>query len=221
MSYVVYLDKFEALSLREKVLIGCTVGVFTVSILQFFLIDPRLAAVENLERQIKNVGFTNQRLQTQLQDDRLMPKRNRQRVLDKEIATAKQQLDAERETIERYTESLVPAENMSALLQNVLASDESVSLTSLRNIAPIPMLETPAKPQTEAEIEAETVQLYRHGLEMQLEGDYHSLRRYLARVEDQPWQLLWHGIQIESENGSSRMLLKVQTLSTDATWLGI
>ena len=210
-----YLDKVEALSIREKILIGCTVGAFLISLMQFFLVDPRLAASERLDSQLRSLNSNNERLALQLDGKLLMPNQNRQVVLSKEVSALRALLDQEASEIRSQTASLVPADRVPILLQSLL-SKQSVELVALKNLAPVPILEEATEGSDS------TVQLYRHGIELEIRGSYHELRRYLVAIEQQSWKLLWHAVHLETEtNGSSLMRLEVQTLSTDDVWIGV
>jgi MSHA biogenesis protein MshJ len=216
MKMTAYLERFEHLSLREKVLIAATVSAFLVSLLQFFLVDPALAQREVLQGQLNNLANSNQRLQMQLDGKLLMPKQNRQLLLEKELAGLRQALQLEAGEIRRETRSLVASEQMPALLQR-LVSERGIELVALHNIAPAPLLENSG-----ASSEVRAVQLYEHGIELELKGTYHALRRYLLAVEGQPWRILWDAVHLKSKpDGESVMRLQVKTLSTEDVWLGV
>lgn len=215
MSYMVYLDKVETLNIREKVLIGLTVGILLVSMMQFFFVDPRLASTDRLNKQLRSLTSNNERLASQLDNKLLMPNQNRRVVLSKEADALQLQLNQEQSQIRKQTASLVPANQVPVLLQSLL-SKELVELVALKNIAPVPIIEEGS------ESGGASVQLYRHGIELQIRGSYHELRRYLMAMEQQSWKLLWHAFHLETEsNGSSLMRLEVQTLSTDNVWIGV
>ncbi len=213
MNLLLLLDKLEALSLREKFLIAGTVAAFLVSVLQFFVVDPQLAKLDALENQLRSVDANNQRLELQLGDKLLMPNQNRRELLNQELTKLQKQLDEGEANIQDQTVALVRADQVPALLQD-LVSKQSVRLVSLKNIAPKPLLE---------ESGAESgLQLYQHGIELQLAGSFHQLRRYLVAMEGQSWKLLWRAIHFQSsEDGPALMRLEVQTLSTDDAWLGV
>lgn len=216
MKVAAYLERFERLSLREKVLIAATVGAFLVSLLQFFVVDPVLAKREVLQGQLNMLLSNNQRLQMQLEGELLMPNQNRQLMLEKELAGLRQALQLEAGEIQYETNSLVAAEQIPALLQRLL-SERGIELVALHNVAPLPLLENSG-----AATEVRAVQLYEHGIELELKGTYHDLRRYLLTVESQPWQILWDAVHLKSKpDGESLMKLKVKTLSTDEVWLGV
>lgn len=215
MSYQIAIEKLENLSIREKWLIGLTVAAFLVSLLQILVVDPRLSKIASLDAQLQNSESGNQRLALELEGKLLMPRRNRQLLLHREVEALQEQLEFERQRIESQTASLVPASKIPRLLQELVTRD-SVEMVGLQNIAPVSLLE-------EADFsEDEAIQLFHHGIELELRGSYHSLRRYLIEIEKQPWKLLWRAVHFETEQqGNSLMRLELQTLSTDDAWLGV
>ncbi len=216
MNLNAYLQKLEALSLREKVLVAATVSVLIISLSQFFLVDPRLSKRASLNSQLNNILASNGRLQLQLDDKLLMPRKNRQQVLAKEIVDLEADLERQAEQIQEATVTMVAADQMPELLQELL-SRQSVELIGLQNLAPKSMLE-----ESIDEGRPGSVQLYQHGIELELKGDFHALRRYLLAVENQPWQLIWDSVHFEFvPGGQSVMQLRVKTLSTDDVWLGV
>lgn len=215
MNLSTYLDRIEALSIREQVLIAATVTIFIASMAQLVLIDPSLDQRDVLQGRLTSILSGNARLQQQLDGEALMPNQNRQVVLAQELANLDQQILKSEKQLEAGTASLVPAGEIPELLQRLL-SERSIELLSLRNLAPVAVLDP------EDAGGAPTVQLYRHGLELELKGSYHGLRRYLMAVESQPWQLIWQAVDLRSgTDGESIMKLRVNTLSTDDVWIGV
>lgn len=210
-----YLERLEALSVREICLIGATVVGFLVSVLQFLLIDPMLTKHMLLQSRLKAANTNIQRQQRQLDTD--APMQSRLLVLQAEIKNLEQGVERRNEHIDEYASTLVPARRMPALLQSLL-EDKSVSLVSLVNLPPVSLLKSPAG----GEQDSQGFQLYKHGIQLQLRGDFHTLRRYLVAIEQQPWKLIWQSVRFETDkNGSNVMELHLQTLSTESAWLGV
>lgn len=214
MNLVAYMDRLEALSLREQFLVGATVVAFFVSVLQVLLLDPFLEAREVVASQFKTMQTSIERQQRRLEVE--SPVQTRKSVMQAELNALTQQLAAEGETIRSYTSALVPARQMPALLQSLLERD-AVHLVSLTNLSPVAMIDAENGPDMDTEL-----QLFKHGIQLQLRGDFHTLRRYLIAIEQQPWKLLWQAVRLETdEKGESVMELQLQTLSTDSAWLGV
>lgn len=81
--------------------------------------------------------------------------------------------------------------------------------------APAPAPAAAALPPTEG------APLYRHGVEITVEGGYGELMGYLSSLEKMPGpRLLWGGIKLKVEKHPTVQLsLTVYTLSLDKTWL--
>ena len=62
--------------------------------------------------------------------------------------------------------------------------------------------------------------LYKHGVELRLEGGYAELADYLARLEKLPQKLLWSNASLSADKHPKLVLtLTVFTLSLDRAWL--
>jgi MSHA biogenesis protein MshJ len=220
MSLSVYVDKLEALSFREQMLIAATLVALLVSMLQFFVVDPLLSQQKALNGQMKTIASNIERQQRLLDGESLTPMIKREALLNAEISDVERQLALHEAEIGAYTSALVPAKKMPSLLQALLER-EAVHLVSLINHPPVPLL-TESVSELETVTTTPEVQLYAHGIQLELRGDFHTLRRYLLAIEQQPWKLLWQDVSLETRaSGESVMQLQLQTLSTDSAWMGV
>lgn len=64
--------------------------------------------------------------------------------------------------------------------------------------------------------------LYRHGVELELEGSYGELLAYLRAIEALPQRVLWGGVALKVvQHPTAVMTLRVYTLSRERHWLEI
>lgn len=64
--------------------------------------------------------------------------------------------------------------------------------------------------------------LYKHGVEISVEGSYADLLNYLGELEHMPWQVYWGSVSLSAQGAPlSRLTLVVYTLSLDKTWLSV
>jgi len=67
-----------------------------------------------------------------------------------------------------------------------------------------------------------TLGLYRHGVEISVEGSYPELLAYLAMLERLPWRVYWSEASLSTQAyPTSRLTLTLFTLSLDKTWLSV
>ena len=62
--------------------------------------------------------------------------------------------------------------------------------------------------------------LYRHGVVIELEGDYLPLLDYLQALENLPWRLYWYGLDVKADKpGARRFRLEFYTVSLHKEWI--
>lgn len=128
--------------------------------------------------------------------------------------------------IDQYTAELVTPQKMQTVLQELLRKQPAlrvVAMTSFSETVELVAVE-PVAPASDplAAVPAET--LYRHGLNLQLEGGYFDLLSYLQAVQASGWQLNWDSLDYQvGEAGPSKatIRLKLYTLSRHAGWVGV
>ena len=107
------------------------------------------------------------------------------------------------------TSDLVSPADMLPLLEQLLARHSGLKLRSLQSLGrTAPDQGTPT--------------LYRHGVELSVEGRYTDLLDYLKTLEASPQRLLWGSLQLQVlQHPQVRLTLRLHTLSTDARWVEI
>ena len=130
--------------------------------------------------------------------------------------------------IDQHTAELVTPQKMQTVLQELLRKQPQLrvlgmsSFTEPVQLAPTEPAAAPAPVDTAPH--AAAVTLYRHGLELQLEGGYFDLLNYLQAVQASGWQLNWDTLDYQvGEAGPSKasIRLKLYTLSRHAGWVGV
>ncbi len=147
-----------------------------------------------------------------------------------------------------HADSLVGPERMRDLLEQLLARHGEVRLRSLRSLGRSDLLApgqaaaggvaggmaagaaaTPGALAPNAAVAAAAAAgadaaggLYRHGVELVLEGGYADLLGYLKAMEALPQRVLWGAVSLKVEQHPRSVLtLRVYTLSRDRAWLEI
>ena len=130
---------------------------------------------------------------------------------------------------------LVPPEKMSTLLQGILNQNGKLHLVSLKTL-PVSSLNeaivpkagetrnaaVPGKANAQAAQKATEESLYRHGVEIVVQGSYFELMQYLAQLEKMPWQLIWGKANLRVvEHPVATLTLEVYTLSLEKKWLNL
>lgn len=102
----------------------------------------------------------------------------------------------------------------------VAASAPAVSVAVKPSAAtPVP---TPNSTSDAPSDPGRTAALYRHGVDLTIEGSYKDVVTYLLAVETMPQHILWGGLQLKVEQHPKVVVtLRLYTLSQDRNWLEI
>jgi len=226
-----YQNKYDALSMRERVvvLIG-SIGLllfiantFLLSPLQgkaktrFLVIAGQRAEIEKLVPQIENMKSAN------VQDPDYAAKA-RIRQIEGRIAA----IDTE---LKGMQGQMVPPEKMAGLLEDVLKRNKRLQLVALRTL-PLSNLQddrkkenasTPAvagAAQVPAAVVVSDIGIFKHGIEIKLRGNYLDMLDYLGMLEKMPWRMHWSELKLETSGNDKPMLtIVLYTLSLDKAWL--
>ena len=127
-------------------------------------------------------------------------------------------------------QGLVAPDKMTELLRDLLGRNPRLNLISIKTLPPRTLTDN-AKPEQTLKTEAKSLAekplvkdlgLYKHGVEISVEGSYGDLVAYLNDLEKLPWRLYWGSVNLSAQTYPiSRLTLTVYTLSLDKTWLSV
>lgn len=222
-----WLQRWLALAERERWL-AYGVGLSVLGMVYVLLIgDPLSARLSQQqsswqEAQARELTAANalQDLQQRLAADPNLPYRSA-------LLTASASREALIQQIDHYTAELVTPQKMQTVLQELLRKQPQLSVLAMSSFSEpvqLPAVEPLPAPSSAAQAPPPAVTLYRHGLELQLEGGYFDLLNYLQAVQASGWQLNWDSLDYQvGEAGptKARIRLKLYTLSRYAGWVGV
>ena len=219
--------RYDALSSRERWMVAAAVlgGIVLLGLMLF--IEPAmqraaLAERASAEQRSQLAGLQAQMLALQ------SPGQDPDVAVRAELDGLKKTLGELGSRISAMEGSLLPPERMPGLLEDLIGRNSGLRLLSLRTLPVSPVLDTPAAKAPEggavgdkpADTPLPAAGLYKHGVEIRLEGGYQELAAYLARLEKSPQKLLWSNVSLSADKRPKLVLtLTVFTLSLDRTWL--
>ncbi|HWQ40096.1 MAG TPA: hypothetical protein VNM24_16050 [Burkholderiales bacterium] len=204
-------DRFARLARREKlvILLG---GVLAILALGVSAVESRFKQAAQLHKQVSQARADAAAARAQAAE---MVRRLAQdpdadtRARIAELRSQIERLDAEVKGVHR---GLVAPQRMAAVLEEMLTRNRRVRLISLKTLPVTGLLEA-SDPQAERNV-------YKHGLEMTLQGSYLDLLDYVARLEKLPVQMFWGQATMDATAYPRvRLVVTVYTLSLDKQWL--
>lgn len=228
-----YADKINALSLRERMMVFAAVLAVTVFLLLTLFVDPLLARGKTHKSRMAQQQAEIAALQMQVQA-------LEQKLADPDAANrarrdgVRQQIAAIDESLRGMQASLVPAQRVNALLQDMLTRNPRLQLVSVRTLPVSPLVARPDKPAVAAGTPAAAAQaqteklslseanVFKHGVEITLQGTYSDMHDYLSRLERLRWRMFWARARLNTdEYPRLNMTVTVYTLSLDKAWLQV
>jgi MSHA biogenesis protein MshJ len=211
------LKRLDAITRRERLMVFGASALAMVAVLYVAAIEPALKRRALLDARIADqVGLLGAaeaqkaELLRTLREDPGALLRERIEARRKEIASIDSQLSGLQRT-------LVAPDRMASVLEELIGRGPQVRLVALRNLAATPLGE--GKPADATAQAAVTGHVYRHGVEIVVEGNYLDILAYVARIEGQPWQVYWGRTVLASEYPKVMLTLTLYTLSLERAWL--
>ena len=211
--------KFNALKPRERLMVFLA-GIVLIAGLVFVLaIDGAMvkrkllhASLDRQQSELQQMQEQNSELIKSLAHDPDQADRLRIDQLRQELA----KYDAELRGVQQ---GLVAPERMVRLLEGMLAGDGRIRLVRLKTL-PVSALVEHAEPQGAADPAVDKKLVYKHGIELTVEGSYLDLVEYQAKLEKLPWRMLFARTSIDSTDYPRvQMTLILFTLSLEEAWL--
>lgn len=128
-----------------------------------------------------------------------------------------QQVEATEETVRVFTTDLVTPTQMRLVLEELIDRQTGLRLVKASNLDVKPLVE-----RDDAAGETDEPMLYRHGLKLELEGNYLDCLQYLSTVERLPWKLYWGALGLRTDDYPTNVItIEIFTLSLDQEWIGV
>lgn len=233
--------KLDAMTLRERAMIFVAATAAILFLIYTMAVEPMLARQKLLLAQIKQqqnqIAGIDMEITAKAQGFNLDPD-----------AQERARLQAARAEIDRISagllavqKGLVAPEKIAPLLENLLGGHGKLRLMAMKTLPVTGMNESfaasapsvaggaspvaaPAQPnqppQPAAAAQKPRELLYRHGVEIVLQGSYLDMISYMAALEALPVQLFWGKASLEAQQyPNSRLTLTLYTLSLDQKWM--
>ena len=207
-------EKFDRLSLRERVFILAAVLVVLVGCLNALLINPvdgrRKALLQEVTTLGSQIAMTDSGVEAAVSSDPTHAAAEQLQALQKQLQGIDSQLLAQ-------SAGMVPPDHMAEAIQDVLRLQHGVVLISLRNLPP-----TRLPAERPADSADEDRRPYVHTTELLVEGHYLDVLDYVQALEKLPWHFYWRHLEITATHyPTNRVRIELATLSPDGDWIGL
>jgi MSHA biogenesis protein MshJ len=237
--------RIEALSLRERLMACGGAAAALLFILYTIMIEPALAREKSLHAVIDQQRQQIAAIDVELAQRQALALIDPDQASKARLAKLKAENDTMRNALRTVQKGLVAPEKVSQMLEQLLQGGK-LKLVSLKTLPPRgmsdgrfsepdagaapPQLQT-APPPLSAQAGAaggnvagpgQQELLYRHGVQLELQGSYLDMVSYMEALERMPSQLFWGKATLEAqEYPKARLTLTLYTLSLDTKWISL
>ncbi|WP_076591652.1 MSHA biogenesis protein MshJ [Herminiimonas arsenitoxidans] len=224
--------RIDALTLRERAIIFAIAVLIFVLLINAALLDPQYAKQSKLSQQIKEQQAQIADIQNQIQQRVKAQENDPNRDIRERMQELQQRAQQMNDALGDMQKGLVSPNRMADLLESVLKKNDKLLLLSLKTL-PVKKLnevaEAEEKKATEiasilpVDEESDAVKtVYKHTVELKVQGNYMDMLNYMKSLESMPWQIFWGSAElVVDEYPSATLTLTLFTLSLDKKWLNL
>ncbi len=200
-------ERFARLQQREKWLLSGSILLLTLWLAVNYMLEPLWKANRSMQQQIQQVQRQLTDSAQQVQQLRLQLSADQDAGYRQRIAELEQQQQQLNEQIRQNASHFIGAEQMVALLHNMLQSSSGVQIIRLSSAAPQPV-------RLAGQAASEPALLYQHKLTLVMSGSYARLHQVLGKMEQLPWLINWAGLHYQVKDyPAGEMSLELITVS--------
>ena len=200
--------KAETISLRERVIIAVAVSVLLLGLADQLVLRPWMHERANLANRQQTLAKENAEAGDAISDLEQKLSHDPNRALKEQIAKLQNQHQQVDLAISKFTEGMIAPDRMPALLGHLLSERSGLKVESVKTL-PAQKILTSDKNNPDAP------SIYRHDMELHLQGSFSQVQKYLRSIEALPSRMVWDEMTFTvAKYPRGELTLSLHTLST-------
>ena len=237
-----FAEKINALSLRERGILFALLSVGLLLIANSLIIEPQLLKHKLLSDGIKREQAQIAALQAEISQRAAGVLVDPNADVKRRLASTRKQIEELDQNLLAVHKNLVRPEKMADLLESILRRNRKLQLVSLKTMPVLNLAEPSdssangrgadggagastkhkAKSNDQGAEGVTDGALYKHEVEIVVEGSYLDMLATLQELEALPEQVYWHSVTLSVlEYPTASLSMRVFTLSLDKKWLNL
>jgi MSHA biogenesis protein MshJ len=229
--WLAYSEKFSNTTAREQYLIIASGLVAIIFILYSLFLEAAIERVEQLNKQIVQTEQSNKKNQDSIQVLEQALSEDPNVALQKQLLQYQAKLGGIDQRLLALTSDLIDPIQMRYALIKLIKLQKGVKLLSFKVLPAIVVTQSKTKPETDniaiatvgdIKPQGQQLQLYRHGINIKLPGQYFQLKDYLSQLENLSWTFFWQEFDYQLKvYPVSELEIKIYSLSTAQEFIGV
>ncbi|MCR6653927.1 MAG: hypothetical protein NVV73_21640 [Cellvibrionaceae bacterium] len=216
--WVLLKSRFEALAMRERLLIVGAVLALVYLLWEMLLVYPMTKEMQLLVARERVAKQQIQVTEAEITVLKNITSKDPNIELRQEIADLQAKLEGVDQQLDTLAVGLVPAHELPKIMHGILSKTGKLKIEQLITLPP-EMLSLSGNVKKVEATSAEPVQkgasIYRHSVVLNLSGDFASVVQYLRELESGDWRFYWESLRYQvTEYPQAKVRLRVFTLSS-------
>ncbi|MRW83845.1 hypothetical protein GJ698_07015 [Pseudoduganella sp. FT26W] len=219
--------KLDAMTLRERAMVFAAVVAAVLFLIYTVSAEPLLKKQDALRTQIKQQQNQITGIDLEIVGKAQGFNADPDAATRAQLRAVRNHIDATSSSLMAVQKGLVAPDKIAPLLEHLLQGNGRLKLLSMKTLPVAGLNESvqPAAPAAAAPADKGAASkprelLYRHGVEIVLQGSYLDMVNYMQALETLPVQLFWGKARLDAEQyPNSRLTLTLYTLSLDQKWM--
>lgn len=236
--------KIDARHIRERGLLFAALVIILVAIVNGFVFNTMAAQQKQMEKQMEEDRKVTQTIQTEIEKMAMTASVDPETENRAKLAKLKADADVAEEAVRNLQKGLVAPGQIAQVIEDVLEHQGKLRLLSLKKLpmeslaantpattggtsggppgSQVPTSATQAMPKNPPLPAGPTESIYKHGLEITVQGQYFDILEYLSALEKMPHQVFWGNARLRVDDyPKATLTLDLFTLSLEKKWLSI
>lgn len=225
-------DRIDGLTLRERGIVLAAILLVFYFVFETFVMEPIGVSQKAVHGRIVQTNKEISALNVQMQKLLAAGSGNQQQKDRQKVQGLKRELARINGELQEATASLVTPQQMTKLLQKILAQTNGLRLGKVTSLGSSPLLlqEQPVAKSGSIKGGAKSKpashnntvgMIYKHGLQIEFNGDFFATLDYLKKLEKLEWNFFWDNIKFQVKDyPDATSILTLYTISLNKNWIG-
>ncbi|MFT5220256.1 MAG: MSHA biogenesis protein MshJ [Gammaproteobacteria bacterium] len=212
-----YVESFNGKTIRERGLVLLVLIGLTGFAWGNYFAEPRLLELDAKQSEILSNSNKVDASRLAIAAIHLRINSGVHRGKERQLEKLKLELNSVEQELQVKAKEMIDPERMFRLMTQLIYKESQLTLKSLKRLEV-----KPAIPLAEGQSKENQVGIFRHVLEIELDGKYADIVAYMQALENLEWKLFWDQVEVVSNDYPlTRLKLVISTLSTRKEWVGI
>lgn len=204
---------FEQRPARERLVLAVSMLIAVLFLFETLWWAPKREQLQHARTEIESLEDQKSLLSSEVAALEQRESLDPDSALRQQLDVVQQKIAGLDEELKGQTLQILTPEQMPGVLRDLIDATERLRIVGIRSEPPERLVES---------VDGNQTILYRHGLVVELKGEYLALLDCVRALEFLPWRFYWTGVEVDADGGEAAdFRLHVYTVSLREEWIRV